>query len=152
MDRFLYIRSDDSKDYFPDNKPFLFKVHLITPLSFSGFWKVGLIEFHANEMKSKNRVSLNSSTAISVFSNICKENIVNGEEKPILRRLEKNNRNSWDYILDSPFYIPLKRQELLEFELYIKDDLGNFASFLDSPLHITLHFKQYPFYTDYEYV
>ena len=42
----MYIKSNESDNYFSDNKASKFKLHLKTPLSFHGFWKVGLVEFH----------------------------------------------------------------------------------------------------------
>lgn len=148
MDRYVYIKSDESNNYFLDNKVFRFKVHLKTPLSFHGFWKVGLVELHANVKKTIAKPK--DIQAIYLFTNICKESIVNGEEQPLLRRLEKNSKNGWSYIFDTVLYLPVKRKELLEFEVHIKCEDGTVPSFLDSPLHMTLHFKQYPFYGDYE--
>lgn len=88
--------------------------------------------------------------AIYIFTNICKDSIVNGVEKPILSRLEMNDRKGWSYAFDSPIYVPMKRTELIEFEMYIKTDDGSFATFLESPVYLTLHFKRYPFYVDAE--
>ena len=145
MDRYLYIKSDDSNSYFTQNQPHQFKVHLTVPLYFSSIWTVGLVEFHADRTKAKKS---KDQAGISIFSNFCKDSIVNGSEKPILRRLEMNDRNGWHYIIDSPIYVPVKRTELIEFEVSIKTDDGNFATFLDSPVHLTLHFKRYPFFMD----
>ena len=72
------------------------------PLQFSGIWTVGLVEFHAD--KNKNRIA-KGDEGISIFSNICKGSIVNGVEKPILRRLEMNRKNGWHYMFDSPIYL-----------------------------------------------
>lgn len=145
MDRYLYITSDQSDSYFADNKVYTFKIHLDSPMFLSGFWKVGLAEFHARQGK----VKLNADeTSLYIFTNICKESIVDGTEQPLLRRVEKNTKNGWSYFLNPVFYLPVKRKELLEFEVYIRSGKGTSASFLQSPAHLTLHFKQYPFYTD----
>lgn len=37
-----------------------------------------------------------------------------------------------------------------ELEFAIKTADGEFASFINSPVYITLHFKRYPFYPNYE--
>lgn len=86
--------------------------------------------------------------AIYVFTNICKDSILMVQKKTLLRRLQMNDKNGWSYIFDNPIYIPVRRKELIEFEVYIKavDDL--FATFLESPSYLTLHFKRYPFFTD----
>lgn len=49
MDRFVYVKSDESNNYFPENEVYRFKVHLKVPLSFSGFWKVGLMELQVKK-------------------------------------------------------------------------------------------------------
>ena len=57
-----------------------------------------------------------------------------------------NRKNGWHSMFDSPIYLPMKRTELIEFELYIKTDDDKFTIFLQSPIHLTLHFKRYPFF------
>lgn len=103
MDRYLYLKSDESDSYFTLNQPHLFKVHLNVPLYFSNLWTVGLVEFHAERTKSKKS---KDQEGVSIFTNFCKDSIVNGVEKPILRQLEMNERNGWHYIFDSPFTFP----------------------------------------------
>ena len=53
MDRYLYVNSDESDNYFSLNEAHKFKVHLKVPLQFSGIWTVGLVEFHADINKSR---------------------------------------------------------------------------------------------------
>lgn len=77
MDRYLHVKSNESDNYFLQNEAFNFKVHLKVPLLFSGFWTVGLVEFHAK--RSKARTTKGDQT-IYIFSNICKDSIVNGVE------------------------------------------------------------------------
>ena len=151
MDKYIYIKSDESDFYFPDNKAYKFKVHLNTPLFFDGFWKVALTEFYVEKDK-KNKVSKSSkSDIICITSDIVRESIVQGSEQPVLRRLRRNSYLAWNHILDSPYYLPLKKKEFTEFEIIIKDDDNeDLASFLQTPLYMTLHFKRYPFYNSYE--
>jgi hypothetical protein len=149
MEKFVYVQSDESNSFFPDNQAWKFKVHLDVPLTFNGFWKIGLIEFNVN-VKTKKTQKSPITEALYVYSNICKESIIQGSEQPILRRLNPNTTYGWDYIFDFPIYLPVKRKELREFELYIMTNDGSLATFLDSPVNLTLHFKRYPFYTDHE--
>ena len=51
-ERYIYVQSDESDDYFDDNKTFRFKIHLQLPLYLEGFWKVALVDFHARENKT----------------------------------------------------------------------------------------------------
>jgi hypothetical protein len=148
MDKFVYVKSDQSDDYFLENRVWKFKVHLDVPMVFDGFWKLALFEFNARLDKKVKKLS--TGDFLFVYTNLCKENIVHGSEQPILRRMKKNVRDGWDFTFDTPIYVPLKRKEVQEFEVYIKSDDGTLASFLDSPVNLTLHFKRYPFYVDYE--
>lgn len=144
MDRYIYVQSDESDGYFSDNRTYKFKVHLNTPLTLHGFWKVALLEFQARE-----KVKTKAAESLYVYTDICKESIVHGEEKALLRRMEKNKKSEWDYIFDTPFYLPVKKKDLREFELYIKTADGTFPSYLTKPLNLTLHLKQYPFFSEY---
>ena len=147
MERYVYITSSESDSYFPDNQVCKFKAHLESPILLKGFWKVGLVEFHATQSKTKSKAA---NEILYVFTNICKESIVNGYEQPLLRRLEKNVRDGWSYIMNPVIYVSVKSSELIEFEVIIKSGDGSIPSFVQSPLHLTLHFKQYPFYTENE--
>ena len=143
-EHFLYIQSDESNDYFSENNNYKFKVHLNIPLTLQGFWKVALLEFHV-----KLKSALISKNALYVYSDLCKESIVHGEEKALLRRLDHNKRYGWDYVIDTPFYLPMKRKELREFEINIKHVDGSDPTYLNSPLNLTLHLKHYPFVCDH---
>ena len=144
MERYLYIRSDESTAYFSNNKVYRFKVHLSLPLSLNGNWRVALTEFRAVE-DSKSK--LKSVDVLYIYSDICKESIVHVHrvEQPLLRRLVKNKRKSWEYLLETLYYLPVPKKELREFQIYIKAADGAFASDLKEPWHLTLHLKQYPF-------
>ncbi len=98
----------------------------------------------------RKRNKTKASDALYVFTNMCKESIVNRVEQPLLRRVGNNENSEWSQTMENVIYLPMKRKELLEFEICIKCDDGSFPSFLDSPLHMTLHLKQYPFFGDYE--
>lgn len=103
---------------------------------------MALTEFNAMD-DSKSRTK--TVDALYIYSDLCKESIVHGVEQPLLRRLDRNKAKRWDYMLDTPYYLPVKRKELREFEIYIKSEDGIFATELKEPLQLTLHLKQYPF-------
>lgn len=147
MDRYVYVKSDESNLFFPDNKAFKFRVRLKTNLQFNGLWKVGLTEFHASINAKPTPIT---PSTLYVYTNLSKESIVDGEQQPLLRVLQKNSERAWSYSFHNIYYLPLKRKEFQEFEVYITCGDGKLASLLDSPVYMTLHFKQYPFYTDYE--
>ena len=141
-DKFIYVKSDDSDEYFSDNTTFKFKVHLKLPLYLPGTWKVALVHFHATE---KGTSRSKSDEGLYIYSDLCKESIVYGEERPLLNRLEKSSKGKWDYLFDNPFYVPVKKSELWEFLVYIKREDGEDASELMKPVYLTLHLKPFPF-------
>lgn len=148
MEYFVYLNSNDSNALFPDNEVHKFKIHLKTPLILDGFWKIGLLEFDTRDSKRKSKT--NSEQFLYLYSNICKDSIVKGEEKPLLRCLKKNVKDGWTYCFEHPIYLTVKRNLVTEMEFDIKDSNDEHASFLNEPVTLTLHLKQYPFYTQYE--
>ena len=103
MEYYVYIKSDDSNDYFADNKPYRFKVHLKTPLVLKGFWKVALTEFYA---KLDSSVRMERQT-LYIYTDFCKESIVFGQGHPILRRVVPTRKNQWKYSFESDIYTAL---------------------------------------------
>jgi len=141
MEKYIHVQSSDSDAYFSDNEVYRFKVHLSLPLTLRGFWKVALTEFYASHAeKVKHNIDF-----LYIYSDLCKESIVHGHEQPLLRRLSKNTDQGWIYNLESPYYLPIKKNEVREFQVFIKLGTGEFATDLIQPLHLTLHLKQYPF-------
>ena len=47
----------------------------------------------------------------------------------------------WDHTFTVPIYVTVTENEIYEFEIFIKDLKGNYASFLQDPVLITLHFQ-----------
>ena len=119
MNRYLFVQSDESNAYFNDNTPARFRVQLKLPLYLPGVWKVALVEFHATD---KSRLTKNAEEVFYIYADICKESIVFGEERPLLRRLERSSNGKWNYLLDSPFYLPVSKSEVRDVEVYIKGE------------------------------
>jgi hypothetical protein len=140
---YIYIKSDESNAYFIDNTTYKFKVQLKLPLYMSGKWKVALVQFYATEKKEPLG---KADEGLYIYTDLCKESIVYGEERPLLRRLEKNSKAKWDYTFTNPFYVPVTKQELREIEIYIKRENDEDATDLMKPVYLTLHLKQYPFF------
>lgn len=45
MEKYIFARSSDSASYYPNNKPYDFRVHLDNALDLHGYWKIGISEF-----------------------------------------------------------------------------------------------------------
>ena len=81
MDRYLYVQSDESNTFFNDNTTTRFRVQLKFPLYLPGLWKVALVEFHATE---KAKSTQKADDGIYIYSDLCKDSILFGEERPLL--------------------------------------------------------------------
>lgn len=149
MDRYIYVKSDESTAYFSDNESYRFRVQLDAPLILNGSWRIALTEFYAemNPPPSRSRSPrVRMTDAVYIYTDLCKESIVHGEERSMLRRLDRNTDDGWDYMLDTYYYLPVTKKEVREFTVYIKRGDGSNATDLKQPVHLTLHLKQYPFY------
>ncbi|CAC5384276.1 unnamed protein product [Mytilus coruscus] len=87
------MSSDKGKEYYPNNKAYKFNSHLNAPLILNGVWRVALVEADITSTISKV-------DPIYLYSNICGESIIDGEQKPLLRRitaadLGKSGHNSY---------------------------------------------------------
>ena len=58
--------------------------------------------------------------------------------------MSKNKK--WEHIFENIYYVPVPREEIFEMEFYIKTRDRNFATFLNKPVTIELHFKPNPFW------
>lgn len=143
MEHYLYVQSDESNVFFADNTTADFRVQLKFPLYLEGVWKVALVEFHATE---KSKSTIKADEGLYIYTNLCTESIVHGEERPLLRRLEKSSKDRWDYILDTPFYLGVTKKEIRDFEINIRREKDGDTPHLMKPVHLTLHFKRYPFW------
>ena len=133
------MSSDKAVEYFPNNKAYKFTSHLNTPLILNGIWRVALVEADITSNFSKT-------DPIYLSSNICGESIVDGEQKPLLRRLTAVDMGNWTTVLDTPHYVPVRINEIYDIEIYITDSQNHIASFLDNTSTVTLHFKSFPFF------
>ena len=124
------------KNAYFDNIFTRFKVQLNLP----GIWKVALVEFHATETSKK------ADEGLYIYADICKGDIVLGEERPLLRRLEKSSKGKWHYMLDPPFKLPISKTEARDIEVYIKGERDEDVTCLVKPVYLTLYFKHYPFW------
>lgn len=140
MSIYAIVSSDSSLHLYPENKAYHFKCHLNTPLHLEGVWRVALLEANVSAKKQ-----LKTLKPLYVYSNICGESIVDGDQEPLLRKLQVNSPNNWDVIFEAGHYIPLKINNIADTDIYITTKEGVLASFLDQPSSVTLHFKAFPF-------
>lgn len=140
MSIYAIVSSDSSLHLYPENKAYHFKCHLNTPLHLEGVWRVALLEANVSAKKQMKTLK-----PLYVYSNICGESIVDGDQEPLLRKLQVSSSNNWDVIFEAGHYIPLKINNIADIDIYITTKEGVLASFLDQPSSVTLHFKAFPF-------
>lgn len=88
-----------------------------------------MLEFQASATKSRKMYTSNQN--LFIYSKICGESIVYGENKQILRIVSMEKSGLWNIVFQEPIYLPMKKK--YEFEIYIKDANNEDASFLQSP-------------------
>lgn len=140
MSIYAIVSSDSSLQLYPENKAYHFKCHLNTHLHLEGVWRVALLEANVSAKKQMKTLK-----PLCVYSNICGESIVDGDQEPLLRKLQANSPNNWDVIFEAGHYMPLKINNIADIDIYITTREGVLASFLDQPSSVTLHFKAFLF-------
>lgn len=153
MEKYIFVKSSESMDYYPENKPYDFKIHLDNALDLHGFWKIGITEFFTLSSTKKTVIDKLTSKSITtfehkslfVYSNVCDFSSVNGHQQPLLRIIQADPSFGWNEKFYPAYYIPLRVTHLSDLHLYLKDDSHSPATFIDSDVWITLHLTRYPF-------
>ena len=137
MDFYVNISSDNSLDYFPNNSPSDFRLHLKQTLRLHGHWTVALtdIQYSIPSSKGKN---------IWVYSNICENTIVGDTLEPLLRKIpiagKKGETRNKSFPI--PYYKHVLPHEVESIQIYVYGDDKENISFKAFPLRCTLHFKK----------
>lgn len=153
MEKYIFVKSSDTVNYYPENKPYDFRVHLDNALNLHGYWKIGVSEFFTLTSPKKTVIDKTTSKPVTtlnlkplfVFSNICDFSSVNGREQPLLRIIQPDPSYGWNEKFYPIYYIPIKITDLTYLHLYLKDDNGLPATFIDFDVWATLHLIRYPF-------
>ena len=144
MDKYITIRSTDSTSYFPDNKPWSFRVNLYDRLYFGKKWAIAVTEIIVQNWEVSKKSDCHD---IYVYSNICHSSHVGERKEPLLRCIcLRGNKRDRLFVFPQCRYIPLKLEDLQIVDIYIQDADGNPASFITGPVTVTLHLKPQPFW------
>lgn len=142
MSIYMVFNSDKHSIYFPQNKPYDFKVHLIKPLNLTGKWMVSLVDF-------STETSALIHEHIYLYCDICGDSIIDGSMHPLLRRFWCTGVNSgFSVTFPDMHYKSVSKTVVEDIHFYIKDVNENVVSFLHQPVSLTLHLKPYPFWTN----
>ena len=129
---FLFISSDDSFSFQPQNKTYNFTVELPERINLEGKWVVGLCDFRLTE---------SSSDELYILSDLCEYSYVRDSLQPILRIIYPENTEK-NYIFPRIFYIPITNNTFTRINFYIKDKTLRLLMSLVGEIRMTLHFKR----------
>ena len=99
---FIFLSSEDSLSYHPDNTPSNFIVELKESLQIIGEWEVGICDFFCSETISQKYY---------IFTDIVDYSYVRNSLEPILRTLMPSNASSSNFC-PIIFYFPIKDNSL----------------------------------------
>ena len=138
-DQILFIDSEQSYTYYPENTPSHFKVHLSDILYLEGgVWDVALLDFYTEEKISKNKKNRHE---LYIFSDICMGVNIFHNQFSLLRRIFPSSNNNWNYVFSNPVFVPVKKTEIRDIEIHILDENRKEATFLTQRLTCTLHIR-----------
>ena len=135
MSERVVLKSNDSRNVYPSNKTYDFRVHLPKPLQFLGNWEVSLTEFTYQGAKKSVEPEL------LICCDLVDDGIVGDREEPLLRRVFLNRRLE-NLIFEQPYAVHLKTGIFQDVHVYIKTFKHELASFLTGQVTVTLQFKR----------
>lgn len=134
----LFISSDQSLTFYPENKPFHFKVNLSESIYLpeGETWEMGVVDFYTPTVAKKN-----DTRELYILSDLCMGvNVFHNQYSGLLRRIFPT-LNSWNNVFSHPLYVPVKKTEIHDLEVHILTERGEDASFLTQRLSFTLHIR-----------
>lgn len=141
---YLYLKSDDSLNFYPTNSPGKFYSKLPQSLHLQGLWECALLQLQY--VHSYFGDAANIPNNLLFCSNICTESIVSDRKIPILRRvcnvLQSGLTNQVIEVdIKNLIYVPVVCEYIDVISIYITDEHGKYVSFSKGPLHTTLHLR-----------
>ena len=131
---FLFLSSQDSLNYYPDNQQSDFSVYLPQVLHLEGVWTVALKEISLFNLARQELI---------IYCNICEDSVVNAAKLPILKRLSlpQNRNNPITLTYPDSFYIPVKTKQISTVRIYIQKQ-GNSIKLGKGSTTCVLHLKR----------
>lgn len=104
--KYVYISSDNSKDFYPKNNAYDFTVKLNDPLELQGKWKVALSAFYFGDEPLE----------LYVYCTLCESNNVLDRYLPILRRIYQSSSE-----FQNLQFVSVNRNFVDTIKFYIRD-------------------------------
>jgi hypothetical protein len=135
----VYLSSDSSASYYPNNTKSRFSVHLANPLQLSGEWQCGITELFTCPTKSRQ------TSAVYVYCNITEKVPLSDYMGRCLRVLPPFSENVINqFVFDRPHFHTVDFSEVQDISFTLFDRLGSPLDLQDTGLvtHITLLFQR----------
>ena len=135
-EQYLFLSSQDSLDYFPNNKSNHFTIKLPGLLKLPGTWKCALVEMTYFPQFEGQRPK-----QIYLCSDIVHESYASDSMLPVLRKVSVPSGISTKISVTFPqnYYFKVSREEIQYIQIYIKDQKLRDPSFVVEPFSCTLH-------------
>ena len=135
---YIYLVSNGSKTFFPENKESSFRIKMPRPLILEGAWEIGLIQLTLPAFT-------NTYTAeyVDITTSSCNQSISNDTEKQILNRIflaEIPETKTMRF--QNPHYISVNTSHIYVLDINLYDDEGKRPSFARGQSYCTLHLRK----------
>ena len=128
---YLFLSSDDSKNYHPDNVGHMFTIELPERVKLEGTWEVAICDIHTEDPLSET---------VYLYSDISEYNYIKNSLKPVLRMIFPSNINHM--IFPVRYYVLIRPKTLGRIKVYIRDRAKNIPNSLSERVELTLHLKR----------
>jgi hypothetical protein len=137
MDSFyIYLSSDDSITFFPNNKPHDFTIDLGRNINLEGKWVCGLKEINCYVKKETTKI-------LYVLCNSCVQSYAKNTYMPILRTVAIDvEEGMFIEEFSDTFYKKLSTNNISTVTISIRGSDGKNATFSSEPFKCILHFKR----------
>ena len=134
---YLTFNNKTSECYFSDNSANNFHICLEQKLNFYDQYECALVDF------SCTTEYFNTTTKeISIHFNLCKQQLVGDTQDYLIRFTVVNRRRYQMEKFNHPYYMDVRQIKTNFFHVYIKDENGKSASFLNNVTTCTFHFRK----------
>ena len=135
-EHYLFLSSEDSLDYFPENRAGRFSIKLPGTLKLEGRWKCAL-----TELVYVPQFIGEKPQEIYVCCDLVQESYGSDSMLPMLRKVSVPTAIGSKTALTFPqnYYFSVSRTEIQYINVFAKDQKLNDPSFVQEPLSCTLH-------------
>jgi hypothetical protein len=138
-EHYLFLSSQDSLAYFPNNKAHRFTVKLPGTLKLSGHWKCAMMEVvYVPQFEGEKPKEL------YLCCDLVQESYGSNSMLPILRKVSVPTALGNKTVLTFPqnYYFNVSQEEVQYVQIYVKDQKLQDPSLMQEPLSCTLHLVQ----------